>query len=585
LRLVRTGALPRAADYRGEKNLDGLVRAPLGILWFGDTFHHHKQFMPRVEGGQASGLPIVVDGVMRYGLAKEAFEPTVVAPSDSWHKWMAANKNAHREALTDVYTGRMLTTAEVAARSASRRPRKDRKGLKEPPDKRVNPLTGVRELRNIVVTYAGCGKGIDYGYIYTTRSGTGAFYDKRIESGTINISGTRSGCRNAIIAAGGVLLLPHWGSGCTCNYPNTTSLALASMPESHEQWAEWGPVQAEAPIRRGGINFGAPGDRMGRDGTLWIEFPSVAGVSPNIPVAIEPAAAKPFHRHALWIEGGEGQPWVVASGIEGARLVRITPIAKLSPPTPGVYSVRWEGSVQAKFSEEHTFHVKADRDMRLWARSKMILNGALLRRYGKRVDASDKVAMKAGRKYKIRMDYYGPHHGFGSGPGQVELAWASPSTPRQVVPAKRLFTKRGKRGGLTATYHYNKELYGVRIIQVDPKVQFDWSKTYPAAFDGSDKAIKPLLSYTVRLYFAEPKEMQAGQRVFTVALQRNVVLPDFDIAAEAGGHLRGVVKEFKGIAVEKDLVITLTPKAGKTLISGVELIAEKQQSKRLRNRP
>ena len=40
----RPGPLAGAADYHGDKNADELVRAPLGLLWFGDTYHHHKLF-------------------------------------------------------------------------------------------------------------------------------------------------------------------------------------------------------------------------------------------------------------------------------------------------------------------------------------------------------------------------------------------------------------------------------------------------------------------------------------------------------------------------------------------------------------
>ena len=51
------------------------------------------------------------------------------------------------------------------------------------------------------------------------RSGTAAFYDKRLESGTIHISGPRSGCTNSIVPANGVLNVPYFYEGCTCSYP------------------------------------------------------------------------------------------------------------------------------------------------------------------------------------------------------------------------------------------------------------------------------------------------------------------------------------------------------------------------------
>ncbi|MEA3225390.1 MAG: malectin domain-containing carbohydrate-binding protein, partial [Planctomycetota bacterium] len=83
--------------------------------------------------------------------------------------------------------------------------------------------------------------------------------------------------------------------------------------------------------------------------------------------------------------------------------------------------------------------------------------------------------------------------------------------------------------------------------------------------------------YTIRLYFAEIAECEAGQRLFDVSLQGRRVLERFDIAKEAGGTNRPVVREFKGIGVKDDLRVTLTP-AGTTqaepLLNGIEIIAE-----------
>ncbi|KAF0181340.1 MAG: RTX family calcium-binding protein [Limisphaerales bacterium] len=91
------------------------------------------------------------------------------------------------------------------------------------------------------------------------------------------------------------------------------------------------------------------------------------------------------------------------------------------------------------------------------------------------------------------------------------------------------------------------------------------------------RAPHPPVPYTVRLHFAEPEELTAGERVFSVALQGRPVLTNFDIVSVAGGAQRGVVKEFKGVVIQKDLKITLTRAPGTLagpLLCGVELIAE-----------
>ena len=85
--------------------------------------------------------------------------------------------------------------------------------------------------------------------------------------------------------------------------------------------------------------------------------------------------------------------------------------------------------------------------------------------------------------------------------------------------------------------------------------------------------------YTVRLYFAEPDSLRPGDRVFDVHLQRQPVLRNFDITTEAGGSLRGIVKEFRHIMLKDQLTITLKRAPGKEygpVICGVELIWEEE---------
>lgn len=96
----------------------------------------------------------------------------------------------------------------------------------------------------------------------------------------------------------------------------------------------------------------------------------------------------------------------------------------------------------------------------------------------------------------------------------------------------------------------------------------------------TSKAKEPARRYTVRLYFAEPEKLRAGQRVFDVALQDRTVLREFDVVKEAGGPMRSVVREFRGIEAGSTLTVRLTPTANATLseplLCGVEMIAEER---------
>ena len=116
---------------------------------------------------------------------------------------------------------------------------------------------------------------------------------------------------------------------------------MVHMPQE-EMWTFNSIASSGKRVRRLGINFGAPGDRRADDGTLWLEFPSVGGPSPDVPVLISgnpqhvfagedlATATSPqdevpldyFRQHASVVATGEPR-WVFASGVRGARKLRI----------------------------------------------------------------------------------------------------------------------------------------------------------------------------------------------------------------------------------------------------------------------
>ena len=316
--LKREGALPGTSNYTAGtwNSSDELVKAPLGVLWFDDSVRQFKR----------SPQPTIVDGVM------------ISRPK----AWLTTKRPYSLEAPTfaDVYTGRVMSKEEALAAikvlpefddgpqpAQYRQFKVDKDKLWAPREnniwgERIDPVTGLKEPRVIPKSY-GCEPGVDYGPMITMRSGTGAFYDKRFESGLVNISGIRTGCTNSIIPANGILNVPYFYEGCTCGYPLASGLGMVHMPEEYEQWMAWGDTPFAGRIKRIGINFGAPGDRMTRSGTLWLDHPSVGGPSPEVSIAVEPERPKYYYRHSLWAKGGEGMPWITASGVEGAESISI----------------------------------------------------------------------------------------------------------------------------------------------------------------------------------------------------------------------------------------------------------------------
>ena len=280
---------------------------------------------------------------------------------------------------------------------------------------REHPLTG----ESVEWTWSrnyGCNTPVASEHLLTFRSGAAGYFDFCNDGGTGNLGGFRSSCTNNLIVAGGVLSAPDYTRTCTCRYQNQTSLALVHMPEV-ETWTSFGALTPKQPIRRLGINLGAPGDRKSDNGTLWLEYPSAGGSSPSLTVKISPEKPAWFRRHSSQIDG-PGLPWVAASGAQGLT----------------------------------SFDIKLG-------------------------DADS--------------------------------------------PARR---------------------------------------------------------YTVRLHFAEPDDVQPGQRVFDVLLQGERVATDLDVVKEAGGRHRSLVKEFVGQMVAEELEIDFAPRAAaktpRSILCGVEIVAE-----------
>jgi len=188
---------------------------------------------------------------------------------------------------------------------------------------RIHPLT-----RETIpwqwLRFKGCNTAVASENLMTFRSGSASFVDLTKGQGTSNLGGFRAGCTSNLIPANGVLSAPDYTRTCTCSYQNQASLAMVHTPEG-EAWSfDYYPnVEKATPVTHVGLNLGAPGNRFGENGVLWIEYPSIGGVSPDIPVWTVSQNPKWFHHHQSKVTGEFN--WVTASGIEGIREVWIYP--------------------------------------------------------------------------------------------------------------------------------------------------------------------------------------------------------------------------------------------------------------------
>lgn len=167
----------------------------------------------------------------------------------------------------------------------------------------------------------GCNTPAASEHLLTFRSGAAGYFDLCNDGGTGNFGGFRSSCTNNLIVAGGVLSAPDYTRTCTCSYQNQTSLALVHLPQV-ETWTSFGAQTPKQPVRRVGVNLGAPGDRKADDGMLWLEYPSVGGSSPTVAIEVEPKNITWFRRHSSQVNG-TGVPWVASSGAVGVTSLQI----------------------------------------------------------------------------------------------------------------------------------------------------------------------------------------------------------------------------------------------------------------------
>lgn len=188
------------------------------------------------------------------------------------------------------------------------------------PRLRRHPLTGVEIPWQWQRTY-GCNTAVASETLLTFRSGAAGFYDLVGDGGTGNLGGFKSGCTSNLVVADGVLNAPDYTRTCVCSYQNQTSLAFVHDPDV-ELWTWTGMKLGDDRVVRAGLNFGAPGDRMAGNGTLWLEYPVVGGPSPELQIETDPEEPTWFRRHASQVTG-ETLSWVGASGAEGLNRLSV----------------------------------------------------------------------------------------------------------------------------------------------------------------------------------------------------------------------------------------------------------------------
>ena len=459
-----------------------------------------------------------------------------------------------------------------------------------------NPLTGELQPWKMTRNY-GCNKIIASENLLTFRSGAAGFYDLANHGGTGNFGGFRSGCTSNLVVANGVLNAPDYTRTCSCAYQNQTSLALVHMPEL-EMWTVNAAAASDSDkrVQQLGINFGAPGDRRDAQGVLWLEYPIVGGKSP--PLAIEVGPGARFFRHHSSTMNGRDQPWVLASGVEGAAEIRVgLSIQDRFDLKTGLPVNHSDDDAE----EDEKGDVSLDNsDLELVADSGLQLTG--LRFTNINLDRGAEVrkawiqftcdetssdptsltisAQDAGNASRFSSD----RHDLSARPRTTtEVGWNPPawSKVRESAAAQRtpdlaplirsvigradwqtgnslafLISGTGKR---VAWASRGDRKHAARLV-----VDADES-----AAESTRSSVSP---YRLRLFFAAPQNSRTDCRIFDVYVQNQRVLRDLKIGPLPNGDDAFAIHTLNDVMIGDELQIRFDSSQGRPVLSGLELV-------------
>jgi predicted small lipoprotein YifL len=109
---------------------------------------------------------------------------------------------------------------------------------------------------------------------------------------------------------------------------------------------------------------------------------------------------------------------------------------RLGSPSAAVnadlFSVRWKGLIEPKFSETYTFYTSTDDGVRLWVDGQLIVDNWANQA---ETEFSGTISLTAGNKYQIVMEYYDNVRN-----AAAKLLWSSASQPKSAIPNENLYS-------------------------------------------------------------------------------------------------------------------------------------------------
>jgi hypothetical protein len=174
------------------------------------------------------------------------------------------------------------------------------------------------------------------------RSGFIGYYDIYQDSGTKHFAGQRLGCWVNAIPGNGLVMIPEASAGCVCQFSIASTVVLEPKSES-KSWGIFSAVGDPTPVKRMGINLGAPGDRKDAARQEWLGYPRPKAVE-RLEFVFDIQAR--FSEGGGWYSrnpdsvqtGSKEMDWIVASGSKGLEYCSIPLLGK--DDGPAKYNVK-----------------------------------------------------------------------------------------------------------------------------------------------------------------------------------------------------------------------------------------------------
>lgn len=136
------------------------------------------------------------------------------------------------------------------------------------------------------------------------------------------------------------------------------------------------------------------------------------------------------------------------------------------------FSVVWNGTVEALFTEAYTFEVESSAGVRLTLGGSSVLVSQLSNSLGTgTAKFTGTINLTAGQQTPIKLEVKDQNS-----QTIVKLRWSSPSTPYGLIPASQLFPTGGQRGALV-TY---KDSSSNTLTRLESDLYYDWGSLSPA---------------------------------------------------------------------------------------------------------